>query len=49
MALDGLTLRIIKDNLEKAIGSRIEKINMPNKYSVILNLSSKEFSGKLLL
>lgn len=49
MAFDGLTLRIIKNSLEKAIGSRIEKVNMPNKYSVILHLSSKEFSGKLLL
>ncbi len=49
MAFDGLTLNIIKSDIEKAIGSRIEKVNMPNKYSVILTLSSKEFSGRLLL
>ncbi len=49
MAFDGLTLNIIKNQLQSAIGSRIEKVNMPNKYSILLNLSSKDFSGRLLL
>ena len=50
MALDGATLHIIKNDLEKcAVGARIEKITMPQKDRLILSLSAKGFSGKLLI
>ena len=50
MALDGATLHIIKTDLEKcAVGARIEKITMPQKDRLILSLSAKGFSGKLLI
>ena len=50
MALDGATLHIIKTDLEKcALGARIEKITMPQKDRLILSLSAKGFSGRLLI
>ncbi|MGN0113963.1 MAG: NFACT family protein, partial [Acutalibacteraceae bacterium] len=50
MALDGATLHIIKTDLENcAIGARIEKITMPQKDRLILSLSAKGFSGRLLI
>ncbi len=50
MALDGATLHIIADELNKeAVGSRIEKITMPYKDRIILSLSSRGFSKKLLI
>ena len=50
MALDGATLHIIKTDLERcALGARIEKITMPQKDRLILSLSAKGFSGRLLI
>ncbi|MBQ2676820.1 MAG: NFACT family protein [Clostridia bacterium] len=50
MALDGSTLHIIAQNLKSAAtGSRIEKITMPYKDQIILHLSSRDFSGRLLI
>ncbi|MGN0556638.1 MAG: NFACT family protein [Acutalibacteraceae bacterium] len=49
LALDGATLRILKHELESALGARIEKITMPYKDRLILSLSAKGFSKKLLI
>jgi predicted ribosome quality control (RQC) complex YloA/Tae2 family protein len=50
MALDGAILSlIIADINAKAAGSHIEKVTMPFKDMVIIGLSKKGFSGRLLL
>ena len=50
MALDGMLLHIITRQLEQqALASRIEKISMPRRDCMILTLSSRDFSGRLLL
>lgn len=50
MGLDGATLYAIKEELkEKCIGSKVEKVTMPQKDRVILHLSAPSFKGKLLL
>lgn len=50
MALDGIYLRFLKQELEKAcLGSRVEKIAQPGRDELILQLRGREGSKKLLL
>lgn len=48
--LDGATLHIFVNQLnDEAVGARIEKITMPYKDRIILSLSARGFSKKLLV
>ncbi len=49
MAFDGLFLSCVLGELEAAVGSRVEKIYMPSRDEIILALSSRSFSGRLLI
>ena len=40
MALDGITLHFIKDEIaEKLIGARVERVNQPSRLELVFNLS----------
>ncbi len=49
MAFDGVFLHCLLRELQPAIGSRVDKIYMPTKSSLVFLLRSKGFNGKLLL
>ena len=49
MALDGAFLHIIKNDLSKLIGGRIEKIHQPSKEELVLGIRTRERSYKLLI
>ncbi len=49
MAFDGAFLHCLLGELQDAIGSRVDKIYMPTKSSLVFLLRSKGFTGKLLL
>ena len=49
MAFDGAFLHCLLGELQDAIGSRVDKIYMPTKSSLVFLLRSKGFGGKLLL
>ncbi len=50
MALDGAILSlIVRDINERAADSHIEKISMPSKDMVVIGLSKRGFSGRLVL
>lgn len=50
MPLDGITLRLLKDELSKTItGCRIEKIHQPSKDELVFHLRSREGAYRLLI
>ena len=49
MPLDGVTLRFLRGEISPAVGSRVEKIHQPSRFSVLLTLRGRDFSGRLLL
>lgn len=50
MALDGITLSMLKDELaEKLIGARVDKIHQPSKEELVIALRWNGGNGKLLL
>lgn len=50
MALDGITLRFIKREIEAAaVGSRVEKVHQPSREELVLVLRSRSGQKKLLL
>ena len=49
MAFDGAFLHCVLAEMQDAIGSRVDKIYMPTKSSLVFLLRSKGFNGKLLL
>ncbi len=49
MALDGLFLSSILNNLEEYIGARIEKVSQPSKDCIVLSLRHKNGNQKLLI
>ncbi len=49
MAFDGAFLHCLLEELQAAAGSRVDKIYMPTKGSLVFLLRSKGFNGKLLL
>ncbi len=49
MAYDGIFMSHIVGEIEKGIGSRVDKIYMPTRDDIVITLSGKSFSGKLLI
>lgn len=49
MAFDGIFLSHILRELDAAVGSRVEKIYLPSRDEIVLALSSRTFSGRLLI
>ncbi len=49
MAFDGVFLSHIASELQQAVGSRIDKIYQPTRDDILLTLSKRGFSGKLLI
>ena len=49
MAFDGVFLSHIARELQQAVGSRIDKIYQPTRDDILLTLSKRGFSGKLLI
>ena len=49
MAFDGAFLHCLLRELQAAIGSRVDKIYMPTKSSLVFLLRSKGFGEKLLI
>ena len=50
MALDGIFLSKVKDELlMKAVGLKVDKVQMPTKDEVVLNLRSRQGAYRLLI
>lgn len=49
MAFDGVFMSHIARELEQAVGARIDKIYLPTRDDIVLTLSKRGFSGKLLI
>lgn len=49
MALDGILVRLIADELKSAENSHIEKIHQPSKDELVISLRSKTLKAKLLI
>lgn len=50
MALDGITLHFIKDELaEKLIGARVERVNQPSRLELVFNMRTRNGAYKLLM
>ena len=49
MAYDGIFMSHIVKEIEKCVGSRVDKIYMPTRDDIVITLSTKGFSGKLLI
>ncbi len=49
MALDGIFLHFLTQELQSFLGARVDKIVQPSREEVILHLRGREASGKLLL
>ncbi len=49
MAYDGIFMSHIAEEIETAVGSRVDKIYMPSRDDIVITLSSRAFSGKLLI
>lgn len=50
MALDGIFLRKVRNELlNEAVGLRVDRVNMPTKDEIVLNLRSRSGTKKLLL
>ena len=49
MAFDGVFLSHIASELQQAVGSRVDKIYQPTRDDILLTLSKRGFSGKLLI
>lgn len=49
MALDGLTLSYIRDELSSCVGARIEKVHQPSREELVLILRDRKGQKKLLL
>ena len=42
MALDGITLHFIKDEIaEKLIGARVERVNQPSRLELVFNMRTR--------
>ena len=50
MALDGITLHFIKDEIaEKLIGARVERVNQPSRLELVFNMRTRNGAYKLLM
>lgn len=49
MAFDGVLLSHVARELQQAVGSRIDKIYLPTRDDILLTMSKRGFSGKLLI
>lgn len=49
MALDAAFLSLLKTELSKAQGAKVDKIYQPSKEEMVLSLRSKEYTGRLML
>ncbi|MBR3082260.1 MAG: NFACT family protein [Clostridiales bacterium] len=50
MPLDGITCQLLADDLNKSLsGSRIDKIFMPDRHSIVLHIKTQEGVKKLLI
>ena len=48
MALDGVFLRLIKNQLEPLIGGRVDKIHQPSREEILLTIRTREGAFRLL-
>lgn len=48
MALDGVFLRLIKNQLEPLIGGRVDKIHQPSREEILLTIRTREGTFRLL-
>ena len=48
MAFDGIYLSLIKDEIEKLVGGRIDKISQPSSEEIILSLRARGINQKLI-
>ena len=49
MAYDGIFMRNVCAELQQCVGSRVEKIYQPSRDDIVMLLSGRDFSGKLLI
>ena len=49
MALDGVFLRLVKNELSPLIGGRVEKIHQPSREELVFGIRTKDGAYKLLL
>lgn len=49
MALDGIVVRAIVDELQACVGGRINKIHQPNTHDIVISLRAGRENAKLLL
>ncbi len=49
MAIDGVFLHLLKNELYSCIGAKVQKIFQPIKDTLIISLKSRDMSGKLLM
>lgn len=49
MALDGTLLYLLREELSRAVGCRVQKINMPTREEMLLALSARGFSANLFI
>ena len=48
MALDGVFLRLVKDQLEPLIGGRVDKIHQPSREEILFTIRTRDGSNRLL-
>ena len=48
MALDGVFLRLVKENLMHLVGGRVDKIHQPSREEILFTIRTREGSYKLL-
>ena len=48
MALDGVFLRLVKDQLEPLIGGRVDKIHQPSREEILFTIRTRDGSYRLL-
>lgn len=48
MALDGVFLRLVKNQLESLIGGRVDKIHQPSREEILLTIRTREGAFRLL-